>query len=172
MMLAVARAARRDQFDDMFPRGAPFGESAARISMCWHGPRLRRRTQVFGTPTAITNDSERQVQTLRQGMPMKGTMLGLVCVTVLMAASAPALAGGPHYHGHHHHGGGGWRASFFFGGVYPTYPAYWAPAYYPPPVYYYPPPVYPVYPAPVAVVPAPAPAPVVAPSVSLSVGGR
>jgi hypothetical protein len=102
---------------------------------------------------------------------MKGKMLGLVCLTVFIAVSAPALAGGPHHHGHYHrHGGGGWRASVFFGGAYPAYPAYWAPAYYPPPAYYYPAPVYPVYPAPVAVVPAPAP--VVAPSFSFSVGGR
>lgn len=101
---------------------------------------------------------------------MKATLLGLVCLAAWLLVSVPATAGGPHHRSYHHgHGGGGWRASFFVGGAYPAYQPYWRPAYYPPPgYYYYPAPAYPVYPAPVVV----APAPVVAPSLSVSFGGR
>lgn len=101
---------------------------------------------------------------------MKGKFLGLVCFAILMLASLPAMARGPHHQPHHHghgHRGGGWRASFSIGGAYPAYRPYWGPAYYARPVYYYPAPAYPVYPAPWAAAPV---APVVAPSFSFSFG--
>jgi hypothetical protein len=77
---------------------------------------------------------------------MKRVVLGLIATALLVSASVPALANGPHYH----RGPSGFRAGVYFGpGPFfygPYRPYYYPPAYYPPPppAYYYPPPA-PVY---------------------------